>query len=179
VWKIGESSPSSSVAPPTQEARPGNSNEPTSQPEQLSKRLKPQDMKTLFEWMAEPLNFFKVRMTGEDVGEIHQDISTFVNTHCHTDWTKEDAWVYVQYIKSKYNRATELLKSIGNKGTDEIKLRNDILCVCPHYDILRKVYGITTSKAPYPACQVGSSQCTTSPNVADPTSYCFLEGQQR
>jgi hypothetical protein len=82
VWKIGESSPSSSVASLAQEARPGNSKEPTSQAGQLSKRLKPQDMKKLFEWMAEPLNLFKVRMAGKEVGEIHQDIAMFVNKHC-------------------------------------------------------------------------------------------------
>ncbi|KAF9342902.1 hypothetical protein BGX34_007500, partial [Mortierella sp. NVP85] len=96
-------------------------------------------------------------MTGKDVGEIHQDIATFVNKHFHVGWTKQDAWVYIQYIKSKYNQAVELSKSIGTGDTDEIKLRNDVLCICPHYDVLQKVYGTPPQKLPTPPVKLGST----------------------
>jgi hypothetical protein len=118
VWIIGATSCSPYPVISVQEARSCYSKQPTSQPGELSKRLKLQDVKKLFEWMVEPFKIFKVRMAGDEVGEIHQGIAAFVN------------------IKSMYNQATELLKSIGTGDTDESKLRNDILFICPHYDIL-------------------------------------------
>jgi hypothetical protein len=101
-------------------------------------------MNKLVEWMADPLNSVKVndldRTSETKVGDIHQEIATFVNSHCDADWTKEDAWVYLQYITRKYNQAADLSNLTVTGDTEKTKLRDDILYICPYYDNLKKVY---------------------------------------
>ncbi|KAK3824562.1 MAG: hypothetical protein J3Q66DRAFT_395647 [Benniella sp.] len=60
---------------------------------------------------------------GYQVGYIHQGIMTPINTQCHADWAKNDAWIDIGHIKSTYNHATWLSKSIGNGDSDKNKLR--------------------------------------------------------
>lgn len=145
--KFGIPSSSLSAAVPAQEACVGDS---TGYPGQPSKRLEPQDRNKLFEWMAEPFNFFKVMMAGDNVGDIHQEAATFVNKYCHTDWTKQDACVYIQYITRMYNQnqTAELSKSIGIGNTDEKKLSNDTLYLHPHFSFPQKAFGIPTREHP-------------------------------
>ncbi|KAK3811853.1 MAG: hypothetical protein J3Q66DRAFT_442702 [Benniella sp.] len=146
-WKFG--TPSSSLpATVVQEARPGDSKQTTGHPGQPSKRLGPQDRNKFFEWMAEPLNFFKVMIAGDNVGDIHQEAATFVNKYCHTNWTKQDACVYIQHITRKYNQTAGLSKSISFGNTDENKLSNDTLYVHPHCNIPQKAFGTPTRKHP-------------------------------
>ncbi|KAK3812157.1 MAG: hypothetical protein J3Q66DRAFT_390586 [Benniella sp.] len=125
VQKLALPSSASSAMSPVQEARPSS-------------------MKIIVEWIADPQNSVKVndlsRMPDTEVRDVHQEIATFVNACCHTCWTREDAWIYIGDIKEAYNIAAELSKSIGNGDMDKSKLRNDILCVFPYYDALKKVY---------------------------------------
>ncbi|KAK3811779.1 MAG: hypothetical protein J3Q66DRAFT_403658 [Benniella sp.] len=65
-----------------------------------------------------------VSNAGYQVGYIHQGSMTPVNTQCHTDWTKNDAWINIGHIKSTYNHATWLSKSIGNGDSDKNKLHD-------------------------------------------------------
>ncbi|KAK3811841.1 MAG: hypothetical protein J3Q66DRAFT_48519 [Benniella sp.] len=111
---------------------------------------RPSSMKKIVEWIADPQNSLKVndlsRMPDTEVGDIHQEIAKFVNTHCHTRWTKKDAWINIGDIKETYNIAAELSKSISNGDMDKSKLRSRILRVCPHYDTLEKVFRRKTLK---------------------------------
>jgi len=129
-------------------------------------------MKKLVEWMTEPLNSVKMdnlrRMGDDEVGEIHQEIAIFVNAHCHTDWTKQNAWGYLQYIKGKYNQATDISKPTGTGDTDKTKLRNDVLYVCPYYDTLKKVYDRRIMK--YSDLAVESDSANVRPHFGSRTS---------
>jgi len=95
----------------------------------------PQVTKKLEEWMADPLNSLKVKglfqMSNTKAGDIHQEIATFVNTHCHTDWTKEDVWSYFRHIKAEYSMAEEHSKFMRTGSADDL---------CPHYATLKKVF---------------------------------------
>jgi hypothetical protein len=135
-----------SAATPVQEARQSKST-----------------VEMIVELITDPQNSVKVndlsRISDTEVGDIHQEIATFVNTHRHTRWTKKNAWAFIRHIKETYNTAAELSKSIGNGDRDTSKLRNCILRVCPHYDTLEKVFRKQTLKPS--AIPVNSSPAST------------------
>lgn len=108
-------------------------------------------MNEFVEWITNPKNYAKLSnpqpTAGKKVGDIHQEIATFVNTKCGTNWTRENVRVKIQYIKKKYETATALLESTDEAGdTDENHLRDDIQHICPYYDALDKIYGCSSRR---------------------------------
>jgi hypothetical protein len=168
-----------SAIPPLESSATSHSNEPVPEEPQSkephSKFWRSEGMKEFVEWLTEPHNYAKLNnprpTSGKKVGDIHAEIAKHVNDQCGTDWIAKNVKVKIQYIKRKYDLAAALAKSTGAGDTEESKLREEMLHICPYYDELHQIYATSLSRNPLPPVEFGSATIRhrPPPQIPEPT----------